>query len=117
MNSYTKKVAKQVVASVRSGDPTGLERYVHPRTPVKVTSEAYRPDEVTAPELYYGWAAFAAWVKDKKQVDELDIGRCDAKCCYHGERGAESDVVDKVCFGGPGGVSFLTQIHLDYGPI
>jgi len=112
-----KKVMKLVIEAFKSGKTDGLEPYIHPRSPIKMTEFIYAPpDQQPKPELVYGWSAFKAYVAKPMKLEDAGVARCDARCCYAGQRGDSSDVVEHVCFGGPGGVSFVTEIGIEYGP-
>ena len=66
--------------------------------------------------------SFRKTVTDSSIEIETDLPKngvasCTKTCCKTGQRGDSSDVVDEVCFEGPGGVLFLKSIEMDYGPI
>jgi len=42
--------------------------------------------------------------------DDAGVARCDARCCYAGQRGDTTNVVEH------GGVLFVTEIGVEYGP-
>jgi hypothetical protein len=112
-----KEVAQQVIAALRSGKPDGLEPYVHPRGPVKVSTLVYGPDQ-DPPVLHHGWSGFVELVgKGDKDLEDSRIVECDKRCCRTGSRGDSSYVVDEICFTDRGGVPFLASIQLDPGSI
>ena len=113
-----KQATKALIKAARKGKVDGLEPYIHPRNPIKITSIAWGPQDNAAPTYVYGWPGFVAHIgKGNGDIDELDI-TCTKTCCSsHGQRGDSSDVVEKVCFEGGGDVVFVSSIEYDFGPI
>jgi hypothetical protein len=114
-----KKVSQMVIDAVtKGGKLDGLRPYVHPRGPIKVAMLFYGPPEqAPPPDLLYGWTQFAAWAKPIKRLTDAGELNCDGTCCKAGPHGDSSFVVGRVCFGGVGGVLFVTEIGLDPGPL
>jgi len=113
-----KKVFKQVIAAVRTGKPDGLEPFVHPRSPIDISEASYGQGDGKIATLH-GWKAFTGWLKPTKldSPNDDEYTECDAKCCHWGQRGDSSNVIDSVCFAGPGGVLFISSIFFDGGAI
>lgn len=116
----TEKVTRMLIKALKTGKTDGMEPYIHPRNPIKVTELVWGPDQ-PKPEYIYGWTGFVKEVgKGNKELDLLDI-ECnrDGSCCTSapGERGDSTDTVDDVCFEGGGDVLFVSSFTYDFGPI
>lgn len=111
-----KQATRALQKALRAKKPDGLEPYIHPRNPIKVTEVAY--GEEVKPEYFYGWPGLVRLLGTMITKLELnDIRSCAKSCCTTGERGDSSFVVDKVCFEGGGDVLFVSSIEFDSGPI
>ena len=106
-----------MIKALKSGKAEGLEPYIHPRNPIKVTVASYEPGGDKS--VYrYGWAGFMEEVQPRhKTLSILDLG-CNDRCCVSsGPRGDMTDAIDEVCFDGSGDVLFVSSFTYAWGDI